>query len=115
MRRTDDAQGLSELRQATSEEWARLEGEVIGRVLDDEPPTEPELWIFSLDDAPPTEIVLPTDPPEWAVSALHREALGLGPYDPTPAPTTLAFAPQDTVLVPPHVLDALRRRSSPPR
>ena len=105
-----EAAALDELRAATPEEWAALEGHALGRVLDEDPPTEPELLVFDLGDTP-TPPVLSADPPPWAIAALQHEALGRGPYDATP-PSFEPFAPSRTLLIPRDALEALIRRSS---
>jgi hypothetical protein len=100
-----------ELCEATPEEWAVLEGHALGRVLDKDPPTEPERRRRELADTP-TSPLLPDDPPDWARQALRHEGLGLSPYDSIPAPDALPFPPLDTLVLSRDTLDALLRRSS---
>lgn len=95
-------------RQATPEEWACFEGHAIGRVLDDEPPTDPE---FVAPDARPTDPVLPTVLPDWAIDAIEHESLGLGPCDSTPPPVVHGSF-DATVPIPLEALVPLLRRSS---
>jgi hypothetical protein len=95
-----------ELLRATSEDWARLEGQALGRVLDEDPPTQP---LPPDSDETPTGPVLPPELPGWAKRALRHEGLGLGPYD-TP-PETGIFDPRETQLIPAEVLENLRRHT----
>jgi hypothetical protein len=109
MNRDDrDAHARGALLQATAEEWARLEGQALGRVLDEDSPTHP--WPVDLDESP-TDPVPPRDLPCRALQALD-EALGLGPYD--AARATRLFEPLETMLIPSEILERLRRKSAPP-
>ncbi len=100
-----------ELLQATPEEWAALEGHALGRVLDEDPPTEPDWNRQQLAHSrmPP---VLPVAPPDRALHALGPEGLGLDAYESTPPPDALPFPSLDTLVLSRDALDALLRRSS---
>jgi hypothetical protein len=109
--RPDDPEtrARADLLGATAEDWARLEGHALGRVLDEDPPTQP-LLPFDPDEAP-TGPVLSVELPDWAKRALRHEGLGLGPYD--VSPDTGIFDPRETLVIPTEILVTLRRRSSP--
>jgi hypothetical protein len=98
------------LRTTTPEEWARFEGNALGRILDEEDPTEPELD-FDLENEPstPTLLVLADPPPPWAVAALLHQALGLGPYDKTP-PECLLREPFETTVIDEQLLEDLLQK-----
>ncbi|MCL2450830.1 MAG: hypothetical protein FWD17_17950 [Polyangiaceae bacterium] len=83
---------------ATSEEWARLEGHAIGRVLDEGTPTQ----LLPFDEETPTGPV-----PEWAKEVLRQECLGVGPCDACPEPGI--FGPVETEIIPVEVVLSLRR------